>query len=231
MILNGRDSIDDINGRFWREIDVRPPFTHGAATRKSRTPARPATAWLQTQRKRQLEVVLVFSAAGLLLMGSNFAPEEERRVPGPARVVVLSEAAWRNWFGADPKILTREIRLNGVPRRVIGVMPAQFVFPDPGIKVWLPLRLNYDSLWTRNNHYLLTVGRLKPGASATEQEYIDWCRQNLARFKIPKKVVFGPVPTTATVRVYKGGALIDQQTHLFGLTQMTFWEVGSYTLP
>jgi fatty-acyl-CoA synthase len=45
--------------------------------------------------------------------------------------------------------------------------------------------------------------QLKPGASATEQDYIDWCRQNLARFKIPRKVVFGPVPTTATGKIQK----------------------------
>jgi fatty-acyl-CoA synthase len=45
--------------------------------------------------------------------------------------------------------------------------------------------------------------QLKPGANATEQDYIDWCRQNLARFKIPKKVVFGPVPTTATGKIQK----------------------------
>jgi fatty-acyl-CoA synthase len=45
--------------------------------------------------------------------------------------------------------------------------------------------------------------QLKPGAAATEQEYIEWCRRNLARFKIPKKVVFGPVPTTATGKIQK----------------------------
>jgi fatty-acyl-CoA synthase len=45
--------------------------------------------------------------------------------------------------------------------------------------------------------------QLKPGVDATEAEYIDWCRQNLARFKIPKKVVFGPVPTTATGKIQK----------------------------
>ena len=45
--------------------------------------------------------------------------------------------------------------------------------------------------------------QLKPGASATERDYIDWCRQNLARFKIPRKVVFGPVPTTATGKIQK----------------------------
>jgi 3-(methylthio)propionyl---CoA ligase len=44
---------------------------------------------------------------------------------------------------------------------------------------------------------------LKPEAKATEQDYIDWCRQNLARFKIPKKVVFGPLPTTATGKIQK----------------------------
>jgi len=45
--------------------------------------------------------------------------------------------------------------------------------------------------------------QLKPGAQASEQEYIDWCRQNLARYKVPKKVVFGPVPTTATGKIQK----------------------------
>src|SRR5688572_7483910 len=45
--------------------------------------------------------------------------------------------------------------------------------------------------------------QLKPGANATEAEYIDWCRRNLARFKIPKRVVFGPVPTTATGKIQK----------------------------
>jgi fatty-acyl-CoA synthase len=45
--------------------------------------------------------------------------------------------------------------------------------------------------------------QLKPGANATEQDYLDWCRQNLARFKIPKRVVFGPVPTTATGKIQK----------------------------
>ncbi|MDA0982066.1 MAG: AMP-binding protein [Proteobacteria bacterium] len=45
--------------------------------------------------------------------------------------------------------------------------------------------------------------QLKPGASATEAEIIDWCKQNLARFKVPKKVVFGPLPTTATGKIQK----------------------------
>jgi fatty-acyl-CoA synthase len=45
--------------------------------------------------------------------------------------------------------------------------------------------------------------QLKPGATATEAEYMDWCRRHLARFKVPKKVVFGPLPTTATGKIQK----------------------------
>jgi len=45
--------------------------------------------------------------------------------------------------------------------------------------------------------------QLKPGTNVTEAEMIAHCRQNLARFKIPKKVVFGALPTTATGKIQK----------------------------
>jgi fatty-acyl-CoA synthase len=45
--------------------------------------------------------------------------------------------------------------------------------------------------------------QLKPGMQATEAEFIDWCRNNLAKFKVPKKVVFGNLPTTATGKIQK----------------------------
>jgi fatty-acyl-CoA synthase len=45
--------------------------------------------------------------------------------------------------------------------------------------------------------------QLKAGANATEAEYIDWCRQNLAKFKVPRKVIFGNLPTTATGKIQK----------------------------
>jgi fatty-acyl-CoA synthase len=45
--------------------------------------------------------------------------------------------------------------------------------------------------------------QLKPGTAAAEADMIEHCRANLARFKIPKKVVFGPLPTTATGKIQK----------------------------
>jgi fatty-acyl-CoA synthase len=44
---------------------------------------------------------------------------------------------------------------------------------------------------------------LKPGASATQEEIIAWCRQGLATFKCPRHVVFGEVPKTSTGKIQK----------------------------
>jgi fatty-acyl-CoA synthase len=44
---------------------------------------------------------------------------------------------------------------------------------------------------------------LKDGAKATEAEVIDFCRERMARFKVPKKIVFGPVPKTSTGKIQK----------------------------
>ncbi|SEQ67827.1 fatty-acyl-CoA synthase [Amphritea atlantica] len=44
---------------------------------------------------------------------------------------------------------------------------------------------------------------LKEGAEVSEQEIIDFCRENMANFKAPKKVVFGPLPKTSTGKIQK----------------------------
>jgi fatty-acyl-CoA synthase len=45
---------------------------------------------------------------------------------------------------------------------------------------------------------------LKPDAGrVTVEELVQWCRENLARFKVPKCIVFGPLPKTATGKIQK----------------------------
>jgi fatty-acyl-CoA synthase len=44
---------------------------------------------------------------------------------------------------------------------------------------------------------------LKPDASATEEEIIAHCRENLAHFKCPRHVIFGPIPKTSTGKIQK----------------------------
>ncbi|TIW56170.1 MAG: hypothetical protein E5V56_11880, partial [Mesorhizobium sp.] len=42
-----------------------------------------------------------------------------------------------------------------------------------------------------------------PGKSATEAEIIDHCRTLIARFKVPKAVVFAEIPKTSTGKIQK----------------------------
>jgi fatty-acyl-CoA synthase len=44
---------------------------------------------------------------------------------------------------------------------------------------------------------------LKPGMDVTEQEIFDHCAANMARYKLPKKVVFGPLDKTPTGKIQK----------------------------
>jgi len=44
---------------------------------------------------------------------------------------------------------------------------------------------------------------LKDGAAATEADILAFCREHLAGFKVPKTVVFGPLPKTATGKIQK----------------------------
>jgi len=44
---------------------------------------------------------------------------------------------------------------------------------------------------------------LKSNQLVSENELIDFCKQNMAKFKRPKKVVFGPLPKTATGKIQK----------------------------
>jgi fatty-acyl-CoA synthase len=44
---------------------------------------------------------------------------------------------------------------------------------------------------------------LKPGKTATAEEIIAWCNQNLARFKVPRHVIFAEIPKTSTGKIQK----------------------------
>jgi fatty-acyl-CoA synthase len=44
---------------------------------------------------------------------------------------------------------------------------------------------------------------LKPGADATADELVAWCRSHIARFKVPRTIVFGPLPRTSTGKIQK----------------------------
>lgn len=104
------------------------------------------------------------------LLGRWLEPADE--AVGAAPVVVLSHNLWRQFFGEDRGVIGRKLRLNGADAEIIGVMPADFEFVSPWMRtdtcqLWTPRRADDEERKQRDSHYLLGLGRLKPGMSVT----------------------------------------------------------------
>jgi putative ABC transport system permease protein len=72
------------------------------------------------------------------LMGRTF--DEGEALPGGPKVVVLSEPLWREQFGGDAAMLGRSVTFDGIPRQVIGILPASFTL-GRSERFWLPERV------------------------------------------------------------------------------------------
>ena len=98
------------------------------------------------------------------LIGRTFTWDET--FDGKDRLLVLAYGTWKNLFGADPKIVGREVLLSGRSMTVIGVMPPDFFFPNRTAQFWAPLGIRPDVLVrARRPHYVNTIARLRPGVS------------------------------------------------------------------
>jgi putative ABC transport system permease protein len=89
--------------------------------------------------------------------------------PGASPVVLLSQGLWQQRFGAAEDAVGRTIELNGVPREVVGIMPASASIP-PEHRYWVPLPYT-PGFRNPNNVLALSyrlVARLAPGATVAE---------------------------------------------------------------
>lgn len=103
-------------------------------------------------------------------LGSTFSVQAAAAAAGD--LVVLSHGLWVRRFGADAGVIGRDIRIDGRPHTVVGVMPPGFRQPErdiswQGAELWRPLLLQdeHDDFHSR---YLRTVARLRPGVTAAQ---------------------------------------------------------------
>jgi predicted permease len=76
------------------------------------------------------------------LLGQVFGDAEME--PQQDRSVVISAAAWEQYFNADPQVLGRSLDVGGSARRVVAVLPADFRYLSSEAKVFLPLVSNAE---------------------------------------------------------------------------------------
>lgn len=100
-------------------------------------------------------------------LGRSFTAQEDAP-HGPA-VVMISEALWRNRFGADPRVIGRTLEVNGVSREIIGVMPERFRFPSAGVALWLPLALDPGDQYPGSLNFT-GIARLRAGMTVEGAE-------------------------------------------------------------
>jgi predicted permease len=122
-------------------------------------------------------------------LGRSFRPDEEQ-VPGRDAVVILDHSLWEKQFDADPSILGRKVRMNGIEFTVIGVTPDRFTGMNQMIRpaLYAPLMMyprlsgNPKALESRGARDLSVKGRLKSGVSmAQAQAELTTFAQNLQR--------------------------------------------------
>ena len=113
----------------------------------------------------------VFDVLGVKpIAGRTFLGSDDRE---NISAVVLSEGFWRNRLGADPAVIGSQIRLDGMPFTVVGVVPQQTQIIGAA-SVWALIQVRRDIAGIpgapsperlRALRFLQVVGRMKPGVS------------------------------------------------------------------
>ena len=102
-------------------------------------------------------------------LGSFFSADDA--IAGQDHDVVLSYGYWRQHFGAEPSAIGREIRIDGVSRRIIGVMPAGVHFPYADTQFVIPVSFRGgDVLDPWNDFDLRAFGRLTDRATPAQAQ-------------------------------------------------------------
>src|SRR5438874_3396756 len=136
----------------------------------------------ETGAAEQTEIMRVspdfFATLGVnLAMGRSFT-EAEAEVAHNNGVAVVTDAYWRQRLNSNPNVLGRDVRVNTMPRKIVGVLPPDFRFLSSEARLFLPIRSRPAERTPQQRHSdgggTHMIARLKPGATMAEaQSQID----------------------------------------------------------
>ncbi len=118
-----------------------------------------------------------FSTLGLgPVMGRSFTEEETTFQTDS--VAILTDTYWRRRYNADPHVIGRQIRVDGVPKTVIGVLPPGFRFLSSEARLYFPLASRAEDRTAARRHsggnVTQMIARLQTGATLRQaQAQID----------------------------------------------------------
>jgi putative ABC transport system permease protein len=105
---------------------------------------------------------------------------------GNEQKVILSYGLWQQLYGGNKEVVGKDLRINGRPKTIVGIMPRDFIFVDPKVRLWLPAAFNEreKSDDSRHSNNWSEIARLRPGATIQQaQAQVDAMNAaNLERF-------------------------------------------------
>ena len=111
-----------------------------------------------------------FDTLGVHPALGNFFTRDEG-VAGRDAVVVLSYGYWQQRFGQNPNVIGQTVRIDGISRRIIGVMPAGVRFPYGDTQFVIPVAFKGgDPIDPWRTFDLRIFGRLKDGVSPAQAQ-------------------------------------------------------------
>ncbi len=150
-------------------------------------------------------------------LGRWFSDRDD--TPGIRQTAVLSYGWWQARFGGDRGVTGRTILVDGVPREVIGVMPASFHFLDRDPAFLLPLQFD-RSKTILGQVAFQGIARLKPGVT------IEQVTADLARL-IPVALHSYPPQPGYTVKAFEevrfAPRLEPLKRYIIGDLSKTLW--------
>ena len=114
-----------------------------------------------------------FSTLGLgPAFGRTFTDDET--TSDTDHVAILSDRFWRDRYNADPHVIGKQLRVNSVPRTVIGVLPPGFHFLSSEAQVFLPLASRPEDRAPSQRHsggnVIQMIARLRPDATLAQAQ-------------------------------------------------------------
>lgn len=113
-----------------------------------------------------------FSVLGVHAELGRLFGEDDDRAPLASPVMVISDGFWRTVFGGDSTVIGREVRVNGHPYTIVGVVPRAFrgVYTPLKTDAWVPVMMTSQlrpghALTDVSDGWFKVVARLAPGTS------------------------------------------------------------------
>ncbi|HSP35415.1 MAG TPA: ABC transporter permease, partial [Thermoanaerobaculia bacterium] len=99
------------------------------------------------------------------MIGRGFTEDEAKT--GNDKFAVLTYALWASHYASDRSIVGRDIRVNGEPHRVVGVLPPDFELPARDTALVIPFSFTPQQMSDngRGNEFSSMIARLRKGAT------------------------------------------------------------------